>query len=544
MKKNIKILDCTLRDGGRLIDCKFENEIIFGITENLVNAGIDIIEIGFLRDNKLVDYKGNSTFFTEISQIIPYIPKDRKNSMFVAFIDFDMYNFSMLEKCDGKSVTGIRIGFTKEQFFSRRQELKECLLKVKEQGYMLFIQGVNSLGYSDRELLDVIQFVNDIMPYSYGIVDTYGGMYLEDMVHYYNLVDYNLQQDICIDIHSHNNFQSSFTFAQEIIRLSGGKRNIILDATMEGIGKCAGNLNTELIVDYLVRKKEYDYDIDMILDTIDYYLTAYKKNYSWGYSIPSFISGIYRTHPNNIIYLTKKYRLSNRDIKYILSAIDEKKRQIYDYDNIQKVYRSYCERKIDDKETVGYLKKKLEAQTILVIVPGMSINIYTKEIKNYIKEKKPIVISVSFIPKQFDVDFVFYANTIHWNKISTKIDHSKCILASNIYEDVDGTHLVDYSTLIAEDSILYDNSTIMLLNLLKNLCVAEISLAGFDGLKENGDNYVNSSFPNTHMGLSTDLINREIRNLYRQYENKIESKLKIGFLTPSIYERSKKENEF
>ncbi len=537
MKRNVKILDCTLRDGGRIIDCKFENDTISGIARNLVNAGIDIVEIGFLRDHKLVDYKENSTFFTETAQIIPFIPEDRKNSIFVAFIDFDMYDFSVLEKCDGKSITGIRVGFTKSQFMNKRQELRECLLKVKEQGYTLFIQGVNSLGYSDKELLEVIEFVNAIEPYSYGIVDTYGGMYLEDMVHYYNLVDYNLQQDICIDIHSHNNFQSSFTFAQEIIRLSGGKRTIILDATMEGMGKCAGNLNTELIVDYLVRKKEYDYNIDLILDTIDCYLAPYKSNYSWGYSIPAFMSGIYKAHPNNIIYLTQKYRLSNRDIKYILSGIDDKKRLSYDYDNIQKVYRNYCERRIDDKAAISSLREILEGKQVLVLVPGVSINTYANEIKSFIEQESPVVISVNFVPKQFEIDFAFYANTIHWEKVSLQIDHSKCILTSNIHEKTNGTFLVDYSTLIVEDSSLYDNSTIMLLNLLKDVGVKEIKLAGFDGLKEHSDNYVNSSFPNTPTNISIEEINKEIRELYRKYKNKVEGKIELGFLTPSIYER-------
>ena len=108
----------------------------------------------------------------------------------------------------------------------------------------------------------------------------------------YNVVDYNLNSDICIDIHSHNNFQLSFAFAQETIRLSGDKRNIILDSTLNGMGKCAGNLNTELIVDYLIRKKNYDYELDGILDIIDRYLAPLKNNYSWGYSIPAFMAGI------------------------------------------------------------------------------------------------------------------------------------------------------------------------------------------------------------------------------------------------------------
>lgn len=535
--KNVQVLDCTLRDGGRIIDCKFEDNTIAEMARDLTNANIDIVEMGFLRDHESVQYQGNSTFFTETAQIQPFIPKDRKATMFVAFIDFNMYDFSFLEPCDGKSITGIRVGFTKTQFENQYDELKKYLLKVKQQGYTLFVQGVNSLAYSDRELLDLIDLINEVSPYSYGVVDTYGAMYLDDIVHFYNLVDYNLNSDICIDVHSHNNFQSSFAFAQEIIRLADGKRKIILDATLNGMGKCAGNLNTELIVDYLVRKKNYDYDTDMILDAIDRYLYPLRKEYSWGYSIPAFMAGIYKAHPNNVIYLTEKYRLNSKDIKYIISGIEEQTRQKYDYDNIQRVYREYCDRKIDDSAVLSELKGEFEGKKVLVLAPGKSIEDYHERIREYILTETPIVISVNFQRKQLKSMYTFFANTIHWEKNSSYLDHSKCIISSNVHTDVDDVMLVDYSSLIVEDSILYDNSTIMLLNLLKKLHVQEIQLAGFDGLKENEENYVNLSFPNRKTDLSYEATNKEVRKLFEQFKHKVEGKIRVGFLTPSIYGR-------
>ena len=89
---------------------------------------------------------------------------------------------------------------------------------------------------------------------------------MDDVDRLYTIVDHNLDENIAIDFHSHNNYQLSFAFAQEIIRLSNGKREVIIDGTLNGMGKCAGNLNTELLVDYLVRKRNYDYDFDAILD--------------------------------------------------------------------------------------------------------------------------------------------------------------------------------------------------------------------------------------------------------------------------------------
>ncbi len=534
--KNVKILDCTLRDGGRIIDCAFENSVIANMTKDLTDAGIDIVEMGFLRDHKLVSYKGNSTFFTETSQIASFIPKEKKEAMYVAFIDFGMYDFSKLEPCDGTSVTGIRVGFTKKQFEEQYEEIKKCLFRVKEQGYALFVQGVNTLAYSDRELLDVIDLVNEVQPYSYGIVDTYGAMYLEDIVHFYNLVERNLDKRISIDVHSHNNFQLSFAFAQQIISLAGEQRKIILDATLNGMGKCAGNLNTELIVDYLIRKKDYDYNMDLVLDAIDRYLYVIKGQNEWGYSIPAFMAGIYKSHPNNIIYLTEKYRLNSKDIKYIVSGIEEQTRQRYDYDNIQKVYREYCSTKIDDKVALEYLRNTLQGNNILVMAPGRSVQDYREVIQDYIQQEKPIVISINFIPKQLRTDYHFYANTLHWEKVSANVQHEKCILASNIHVDTENTWQVDYSDLIVEDSFMFDNSTIMLLNLLKKLNVNSIAMAGFDGLKEKEKNYVDSTFPNRKGDYSFSKINKEIRKLLSVYKNKVAGKIKLRFITPSLYE--------
>lgn len=67
--KNVRVLDCTLRDGGRIIDCAFPDQEVKEISCRLANAKIDVIEIGFLRDWRKIEYKGNSTFFTDVEQM-------------------------------------------------------------------------------------------------------------------------------------------------------------------------------------------------------------------------------------------------------------------------------------------------------------------------------------------------------------------------------------------------------------------------------------------------------------------------------------------
>ena len=534
--KNVQVLDCTLRDGGRIINCKFEDMTIYNIANELTESGIDIVELGFLRSTELVNYDGNSTFFTDVSQMSRFIPQNKKNTTYVAFIDYNMYNFEDLKECDNTSVTGIRVGFTKKQYLEDIAGIKKALYTVKEKGYKLFIQTVNSLAYSDKDMLNLIDMVNEIQPYSFGIVDTYGAMYLEDIIHYYNVVDYNLNSDICIDIHSHNNFQLSFAFAQETIRLSGDKRNIILDSTLNGMGKCAGNLNTELIVDYLIRKKNYDYELDGILDIIDRYLAPLKNNYSWGYSIPAFMAGIYKSHPNNVIDLTEKYRLSSKDIKYIISAIDEDKRQRYDYDNIQRIYKEYNSSKYDDQTTICNLRSVLKDKDILVLVPGVTVDTFKDKICEYADSKKMIVISVNFIPEYLTCDYYFYANSIHWGKVYNYIEKKKSILVSSLHEHTEETNIVDYSSLLVDNSVLADNSTMMLLNLLKKLEVKSIRIAGFDGLKHNEKNYINELFMDNINERTIEETNREIRKMYNDFKLRTKDKINVQIITPTLYE--------
>lgn len=534
--KNVSILDCTLRDGGRIIDCKFNDSVIKDMSKSLSVAGIEIVELGFLRDKKLVTYKGDSTFFTNIEQMNCFIDDSMtEKSIYTAFIDYNMFDFNDLPVYDGCGVQGIRVGFTKKQYEEERNSIIEKLNDVKLKGYKLFVQAVNILAYSDKEILEIIDIINEIKPYSFGIVDTYGAMYLEDMTHIFDLVDYNLDKSICIDIHSHNNMQSSFAFSQEIARIAPEDRNIILDATLNGMGKCAGNLNTELIVDYLNRKKNFNYDLDLILDIIDLYLTPLKEKYVWGYSIPAFMAGIYKSHPNNIIYLTEKYRLKSKDIKYIISGISEEKRQRYDYENIGNIYREYFSTVYDDKECICNLKKVFNEKSVVVLAPGKTVIEYEKKIKSVIDENNAVVISINFISQHIPQNYLFCANAIHWRKLQNNKNNIKYIVTSNITENIEDAYKVNYTSLIEEDRKLPDNSTIMLLNLLQKIGVRNVFIAGFDGIKENGENYVNETFVNSGHGLSISESNKVIAKLYRDVKERFINDMKIELITPSIY---------
>lgn len=535
--KNVRVLDCTLRDGGRIINCAFDDQETKEISNRLADAKIDIIEVGFLRDWRKIDYKGNSTFFTDVDQIRPFIKRERKNTIYAAFIDYGMCDIDTLKSYDGTSIDAIRFGFTKKNYAEEKTEVIRWINVIKEKGYKLFIQGVNSLNYSDRELLEIVDLVNDVHPYSFGIVDTYGAMYIDDVDRLYGLIDHNMLPDICINFHSHNNYQLSFAFAQEVIKLSGSSnRQIIIDGTLGGMGKVAGNLNTELIVDYLVRKKHYDYEFEDILDMLDDYIYKYALKHKWGYSTAAMMAGIYKSHPNNVIYLTEKFRLDTKDIGKLLAMIDPETRQRYDYDNIQRLYTEYVADKIDDHETVNELKSIMEGKEILVMVPGNTLNTHRKTIDNYISRNHPIVISVNFVADEPSA-YAFFGNQKRYSRLEYKRTGRKVIVSSNIKPDDEKDIVVNYQSLINRGYKYFENSTIMLLSLLKRINPSKISIAGFDGFSENTEkNYSDKSFQNErHVGEFVTL-NKEISSMFGEIVETMSPLCTFELITPSIYE--------
>ena len=95
--------------------------------------------------------------------------------------------------------------------------------------------------------------------------------------------------------------------------------------------------------------------------------------------------------------------------------------------------------------------------------------------------------------------------------------------------------LVNYSSLIEEGSILPDNSAIMLLNLLNQIGVGEIAIAGFDGLDERGGNYICGTSPNQTIDISYSEVNKTIRGLLQSYKKRVSDNVKLYTITPSKY---------
>ena len=202
---NIQILDCTLRDGGYVNDFDFGKRNIRTILSKLMSANIDIIECGFLEDG---EYNPETSVFNTVEQIAQVLPANRNSgTMFVAMACYGEYDITRLSPCDGNSVTGIRVTF----HYNEVEEALEYCKAIKELGYKVFVQPVGTSSYTDRQLLTLIERVNELKPYSFYLVDTLGLMVQSEVARFFYLIDHNLDKEIHMGFHSHNNLQLSFS---------------------------------------------------------------------------------------------------------------------------------------------------------------------------------------------------------------------------------------------------------------------------------------------------------------------------------------------
>lgn len=153
-----------------------------------------------------------------------------------------------------------------------------------------------TINYSDKELLDLIDAVNKLNPYACYIVDSFGVMKRNDLLVLSYIFDHNLNDNIIMRYHAHNNLQLAYSNAHSFADINI-KRDKIIDSSIYGMGRGAGNLNTELFVQYLNDNHEGQYVVDPLLKIIDESLNAIYQETYWGYSMPHYLSAVYNCTP-------------------------------------------------------------------------------------------------------------------------------------------------------------------------------------------------------------------------------------------------------
>lgn len=519
----VYLLDCTLRDGGYVNDWQFGEETIRGFSRKIAQTGIEIYEVGFIKGDS---YDSNRSVFPDVESISRVIQPKVEGLMYVGMLDMSApIPLERLTPCDGSSIDGIRVIFKKEKMDLAYTYCQ----RIKELGYVLFVNFVGTDLYTDKEFIEGIERFNTLLPFAVSIVDSFGLIKRKHFLRLVYLADNNLDERIVLAYHAHNNLQQAFGNAEALVELNL-KRDICIDACVFGMGRGAGNLNLELFAEYMNENYDTHYRIEPMLEIMDEYLNEIYKNKFWGYSLPLYLSASMGCHPNYAIYLAEKDTLTEKSFRELLRGIPDCDKATFSKEKAERFYRAYQENFYDDRAEIAELSKQLEGKQVLILAPGRSLTEHVQAVKEVAQRPEVAVIAVNFTGDGFPVDYIFSSNMRRYRKIQGKTK-TPCITTSNMKDCFQSDYVLNFSSFALDKPEIIDNSGLMALRLVLAVGVKKVFLAGMDGYsKARSQDYIDRNLEYDFSSEATqrnELIAGEIAE--------ISKKIDVSFVTPTYY---------
>lgn len=331
-----RLLDCTLRDGGYINNWEFGKSHVKDMIHKLTEANLDYIECGYLNN---AHTGTEQAIFKTIEEMSELLPENRGNSLYLAMADVNQFSKEDITSYTGKSIDGIRVVFYKHQI---EQALDLCVA-INAKGYKLFVQPMVTIDYTIDEYTELARRIAELNPYAIAIVDSFGYMLKEDFRKYFKILDNILPISVNIGFHSHNNMELAFLTAQDILEYTT-KRNLVIDSSLYGMGRGAGNLNTELIANYYNMTLGQKYDLQIIMQLISRYIMPIRAKKTWGYSPYLFITSLNRCHPNYASYLLDTHEVTLEEFNEFIQLVSEERKTKCTREYVEELYVQFLSR--------------------------------------------------------------------------------------------------------------------------------------------------------------------------------------------------------
>ena len=520
----VRLLDCTLRDGGHINDSLFGEKVIHGVVQKMFRANVDYIEVGFLRTDMNTS-SSDLAIFSSIDEAEAQIPVTEGKTKLVLMAQEDQFDVNCLKDCSEDSrFQMIRVSFHDYDYKEGLAFCKDVIAK----GYQCCINPINLTGYDDEGILHLVRETNRLKPVAFTIVDTFGSMHFQDLSRIYYLIENNLDSDIAIGLHLHENLSLSFSLSQSFLNIKNPCRDVIIDGSLYGMGRVPGNLCIELMMDYLNLNYHTEYLVSEALEAIDEFIMSIRQKHPWGYSIAYSLSAKYRAHRTYAEYLLQKGKITIADINTIMEKIADCKKGCYDVKYIESLYREHMDVKVEDAQTLAKLKDQYEGKKICFVAPGESIR-ETAQLVSQIRERRvDYVFCLNFTEGKIPADGVFYTNQKRYGNDFLNLGSTIVILSSNIRNGI-GTacEIVSYARLTDHFGHYSDSSLLMALKFAYLIRCAGVLLAGFDGFAGK-EKYYKKGYEREQCYEKDTADIRQLLSLYA-------SRLDISFLTFSEY---------
>ena len=300
-REKIKVLDCTIRDGGLMNNHDFDLRFVREVYRAISSAGIDYMEIGYKNSRKLFNPKefGKWKFCDDddIRRVIDGVESGTKISVMV---DVDRVDVDQVLPKKESPVDMIRVA-------TYVKDVDKAIYLVNHFADKGYETTVNIMAISralDNELNECLeQLEKESKAQIIYIVDSFGSLYQETTEFLVKKAK-SILKTKQVGMHAHNNQQLAFGNTIEAIIHNAN----YVDGSIYGLGRAAGNCPTELLLGFLKNPK---YDIRPILDVISKEFVPLQKKIEWGYFIPYAVTGMLDEHPRTAIALRESEKKEN-----------------------------------------------------------------------------------------------------------------------------------------------------------------------------------------------------------------------------------------
>lgn len=300
-RPDIKVVDCTLRDGGLVNNFFFDDDFVKNLYMANVSAGVDYMEFGYKASKELFDVKefGKWKFCDEsdIREIVGDNDTDLKIAV-MADVGRTDYKKDILPKEDSV-IDMIRIATYVNTIPAAIEMINYC----SELGYETTVNVMAISTAPENELDRALELLSESKADVIYLVDSYGSLYPEQIRAFAE--KYTAVAEACgklVGIHAHNNQQ--LAFANTIEACAYGVS--YLDATLSGLGRGAGNCYMELLLGFLKNPK---YSLNPTLKFIQNRILPLKKSgLTWGFDVQYMLTGQQNQHPRSAIAFTEQHR--------------------------------------------------------------------------------------------------------------------------------------------------------------------------------------------------------------------------------------------
>lgn len=293
-RPELKVLDCTVRDGGLINAHQFSDEFVRAVYDTCIEAGVDTMEIGYKNSERLFPKDSFGPWRHCDEQDMRRVVGDHD----AASTGLTLAAMADAGKSDWKTAIGPAkdsvLGMIRVAFYAHQvSEAVDMIQHASEQGYETMANLMAVSNITEEEIATVLEAITPTPASTMVIVDSFGHLYREQIDRLYRkYADAMKGTGKEIGIHAHNNMQLAFANTIEAIVLGSNRA----DATMAGLGRGAGNCPMELLLGFLRNPK---FNLRPVIELLQKFMPEIRKTVEWGPLIPYNITGQLNLHPRS-----------------------------------------------------------------------------------------------------------------------------------------------------------------------------------------------------------------------------------------------------